>query len=1160
MFEKKKMKDGVVVSNMLGVYVFDDKEGYVDNYVVDTLDKIAPLCSELCIIVKSELDDRGKEILSNYSDNIIFTEEDCTYFMAYRYGMVSEKIANRIDSFDSALFFNNNFYGPICEVSSIFEHKEINYPYCDLWALAAVVANPFESELRYNFLTHFFVVEKELLHSYAFMEYWDKLPDLQNSNEIWGINEYFTELGYVCDYIYDTASFDSINNTKNNPLFLLKNGYPLLNREVFTDEFNTVLTFGFKSDASEVIDYLKENTEYDVNLIYDHMIRTNSPFDVSSILGQTYVLSDNCSELQNVEKNTTVMVFHMFYDILFDENVEYLLKLPQNIDIIVTTTTPEKVEILSEKINMHKRICDRTKVLLSEGNGRDMAGLLVEARPFIDKYKYIGFTHDKMSLHHNRTSGQSFADIITGNIINSENYVKNIINVFEENPRIGLLVPPNPEHGRYFAVIGRRWTGNIDFYEKLCKMIGIPFDVEEEDNAMSLGTAFWCRYEALKQLFEYPWEHSSFPDEPLPLDGSISHAIERAFPYIAKYNKFTTGVIYSKRMAEIMLNDREYILTNYMTHMNRYIKMDGSTLNSYKIRTKNWFEEMYKLDSRTFLKKKRRKVNRNIRLIKSSRFFDKKWYLAKYPDAKDFKGSAEEHYLALGWRLGYDPSEYFSTEEYLKINRDVDIAGVNPLVHYLTRGYAEGRKYNIDHGDYRPLTKRRKLKRAIGRLVYSGKIKKNADAKILVMLHMFYMSSWKEIKEYLKNLDAYNYDLIITYPESMYNEEVFADMREYKPGVIFRQCENLGYDVGPFLEALADVKTEEYDIIYKLQSKGVNRKHIYIYGQYFKHRDWFLNLYEGCLGAFTVHKTIDKLMNKEKVGIVAAKNLIIKDPVHKQNMVKEYMKEAGMKIPPEYYFVSGTCFAVKSKLMKPIQDMGMTTANFQKASAVFSLAHKMERIVCLYMMNDGYVFEGNEVMTLRRGILSMNKVARRFKKYSGLRLLNDKRFNIDDEFAYFYLEGRLIKKYEVVELPLSEIKREWLGEYIPLTECYPYRYLQTRDPKIYEEYCEINMKKYRTSVMSIERFESLADSIDEKGFDARNIVIVNEDNIIADGQHRCCYMMYKNGEDYKIPVLRLYPYRANEFRNKLKEYLKENMPELFNILKKIYSKLKSLKV
>ncbi len=49
------------------------------------------------------------------------------------------------------------------------------------------------------------------------------------------------------------------------------------------------------------------------------------------------------------------------------------------------------------------------------------------------------------------------------------------------------------------------------------------------------------------------------------------------------------------------------------------------------------------------------------------------------------------HYATLGWRQGYDPNPWFSTESYLAENPDVLEADFVPLFHFLEFGVAEGR-------------------------------------------------------------------------------------------------------------------------------------------------------------------------------------------------------------------------------------------------------------------------------------------------------------------------------------------------------------------------------------------------------------------------------------------------------------------------------------
>lgn len=57
--------------------------------------------------------------------------------------------------------------------------------------------------------------------------------------------------------------------------------------------------------------------------------------------------------------------------------------------------------------------------------------------------------------------------------------------------------------------------------------------------------------------------------------------------------------------------------------------------------------------------------------------------------------------------------------------------------------------------------------------------------------------------------------------------------------------------------------------------------------------------------------------------------------------------------------------------------------------------------------------------------------------------------------------------------------------------------------------------------MTAERFDELTRSMSEKGYDPRNIILVNELGILRDGQHRACFLAHKYGLDHKIRVLEI---------------------------------------
>lgn len=81
----------------------------------------------------------------------------------------------------------------------------------------------------------------------------------------------------------------------------------------------------------------------------------------------------------------------------------------------------------------------------------------------------------------------------------------------------------------------------------------------------------------------------------------------------------------------------------------------------------------------------------DIRRIERSRYFSQQWYDSQYPEYKLTGYCAAEHYLLLGWKEGKNPSEKFSTSEYLERFTDVAVSDANPLWHYEKYGRRENR-------------------------------------------------------------------------------------------------------------------------------------------------------------------------------------------------------------------------------------------------------------------------------------------------------------------------------------------------------------------------------------------------------------------------------------------------------------------------------------
>ncbi len=82
------------------------------------------------------------------------------------------------------------------------------------------------------------------------------------------------------------------------------------------------------------------------------------------------------------------------------------------------------------------------------------------------------------------------------------------------------------------------------------------------------------------------------------------------------------------------------------------------------------------------LKEKNKISKEMIKICKESSYFDANWYLDYYPDVKAAGVDPLIHYINHGAAEGRDPGPNFSMQKYLLENPSIDTAVVNPLVHF----------------------------------------------------------------------------------------------------------------------------------------------------------------------------------------------------------------------------------------------------------------------------------------------------------------------------------------------------------------------------------------------------------------------------------------------------------------------------------------------
>lgn len=97
--------------------------------------------------------------------------------------------------------------------------------------------------------------------------------------------------------------------------------------------------------------------------------------------------------------------------------------------------------------------------------------------------------------------------------------------------------------------------------------------------------------------------------------------------------------------------------------------------------------------------KRRAFRNADLELLRNSNLFDGDWYCRRFPDVDPHHIEPVLHYLLHGGAEGRPPSPDFDASAYMALNVDVEPSGMNPLVHYLRRGKHEGRPAVTLRGD-----------------------------------------------------------------------------------------------------------------------------------------------------------------------------------------------------------------------------------------------------------------------------------------------------------------------------------------------------------------------------------------------------------------------------------------------------------------------------
>lgn len=264
---------------------------------------------------------------------------------------------------------------------------------------------------------------------------------------------------------------------------------------------------------------------------------------------QLFILEQNSMPPQSVSEESIAVIIYLYYLDTIKNYITYIEAVPKDYDIYIVSSNDAVLEKARGFLEKREAV-----YILKENRGRDISAVLIAAAPVLKKYDRVCFIHDKSANAEYLEEDTAFWIYnLWTNTLGSEAYIRKINQLFDKDKTLGLLAPPEP-YGEFLSHwYGDTWFENYDTTRQLAERLKLDVEVTQEEQLTTLSTVFWARTAALKKLMDYPWKYEDFPEEPLPIDGTLNHAIERIFPFVVLDAGFTTGVVMRKQYAEELL-------------------------------------------------------------------------------------------------------------------------------------------------------------------------------------------------------------------------------------------------------------------------------------------------------------------------------------------------------------------------------------------------------------------------------------------------------------------------------------------------------------------------------------------------------------------------------------------------------------------------------
>lgn len=228
---------------------------------------------------------------------------------------------------------------------------------------------------------------------------------------------------------------------------------------------------------------------------------------------------------------------HIFYPDLVKEFAGYLRNMPFAYDLYVSAANDEAFENCQRQFaNLPN--CHATDIQRTPNRGRDVAPFVCTFGKTLAGYDYVAHMHTKKSLY-NQGATKGWREYLCDSLIGSEERVRRIFGLFQENDEYGIIYPQN-----YFLLpySANTWLANRGLAATWITRLGLG-EMPHGYFDYPASSMFWARGKALAPLLQGGLTLEDFHEEKGQTDGTLAHTMERLFVISARKQGFSPAIL-----------------------------------------------------------------------------------------------------------------------------------------------------------------------------------------------------------------------------------------------------------------------------------------------------------------------------------------------------------------------------------------------------------------------------------------------------------------------------------------------------------------------------------------------------------------------------------------------------------------------------------------